>query len=113
MGMTTMILGIFQPVNAIFRPPTPKDGQEKTKLRLAREIYHKDLGWLAVFLAVATIGVGTTLLRQPRARNFQITYGVAVGGCLVILISFLLLDKENYKNFLSNEEAEEEEAVAE
>eukprot|EP00979_Chaetoceros_neogracilis_P005916 scaffold1143_cov214-Chaetoceros_neogracile.AAC.6 len=113
MGMTTMILGIIQPINAIFRPSAAEDGKEKTKLRLIWEICHKGLGWFAVALALATIGVGTTLLREPRARNFkrarnfQIVYGVAVGGCLVILTSFLLIEKDKYKNVPANEEEAE------
>jgi len=96
-GMVTMIIGLIQPINAIFRPHAPKENEEKTTLRFVWEICHRGLGWIGILLGFATIWMGTTLLSKDDKRSFQLCYGVLVLGCLVLLSSFLLLEKKQDK----------------
>lgn len=97
LGMTTMVIGLIQPVNAIFRPHTPKEGEEKTTLRRLWEICHKGLGWVGIILAIVTIGIGTTLLAEENHRRiFQIVYGACICTLLVVLAAFLNIEKKKF-----------------
>jgi len=105
-GMITMVIGIFQPINAIFRPHAPEEGESKTVLRLTWEIVHKALGYIAAFvLAPVTIVLGTKIVPFVEdGERFQIAYGVLAIG-LIILIIGLLLDKRSiYKSMPENDE---------
>lgn len=95
-GMITMVIGIFQPINAIFRPHPPAEGESKSVLRLTWEIVHKALGYIAAFvLAPLTIVLGTKIVPVVEdGERFQIAYGV-VAIVLIILIIGLLLDKRS------------------
>lgn len=104
MGVTTMVLGYLQPLNAVFRPHATKEGEEKSSARAVWEILHKGLGWSTLMLAVATIGVGTTLLAEKSTqRAFQICYGALIGGLLVLVVTFLLADKKKYEEVKNDE----------
>lgn len=99
LGMITMVIGLIQPLNAIFRPHAPKKGEEKTTLRLLWEICHKGLGWVGIFLSIVTISIGTTLLAdKTHRRNLQVIYGVFMGGLLLLLAIPLFLEKKRFKN---------------
>jgi len=90
LGMTTMCIGLVQPINAIFRPHPPKEGEIKSTLRTVWEIGHKGLGWLGILLGVITVAIGTMILQDPDHRMiFQIVYGAVVGSLLVGLVVFL------------------------
>ncbi len=89
--MITTFIGLCQPLNAIFWPHPPEEGEKKISFRLIWEIFHKDLGYIGIILAVITIGMGTTLLpKKDDQRIFQICYGGIV-GTLVFLLQYLLL----------------------
>lgn len=111
LGLIVMILGLFQPLNAVLRPHAPKDGEDKPPARFMWEVLHKGLGYTAVVLAAATISFGTTLL--PTANNikkkFQLTYACGAVGLLVVLAIVLLIDKFRYKEQPQNEPSDNEE----
>jgi len=112
-GMVVMILGILQPINAVFRPHAPTtndDGVEssKTTARTTWEYWHKCSGWFAVLLAIPTIGLGTTLLPVPEIQTkFQIGYGAGCGASLLLLIAVIFYDKKTFKK----EQEQEEKAI--
>ena len=111
MGMITMIIGLIQPINAIFRPHAPKENEGKTTLRLVWEICHKGLGWIGILFAFITIWMGTTLLKTKEDRRmFQFYYGVWVLGFLVLIASFMLLEKkqDKYNQVPAKEETDPE-----
>jgi len=98
LGMVVMILGILQPVNAIFRPrlPTAATGS-KTTARIVWEYYHKGSGWLAVILAIPTIALGTLSLPSlDEQKQFQIAYGAGCGSILLFLIAYIFYDKKTF-----------------
>lgn len=94
LGIVVMVLGLLQPVNALLRPHKPSDGEAKSTSRFIWEILHKSSGWFACILAVAVIGIGTTILPESN-KAFQITYGV-LGAIIVFGLSgyLLLFDKK-------------------
>jgi len=98
-GMTVMILGLLQPLNALLRPHGPESpSDEKSKKRVVWELWHKTSGWVAVGLAIPTIALGTMTLAQPKDQTmFQVGYGVGCGGALLLLIAFIFYDKKNYE----------------
>jgi hypothetical protein len=103
MGVTTMVIGLLQPLNAVFRPKHTEGN--KTRNRFLWEIMHKGLGWGVLFLAIITISIGTTLLSTKNMqRNFQICYGVLVGGLIVLLMVFLLKDKQKYEKLATSDQ---------
>jgi hypothetical protein len=98
LGMVTMTLGCLQPLNAILRPHPTKEGEEKTTARLVWELLHKSTGYIAVLLAVVTIGYGTTVLPFPDdQKTFQLAYGLGCGGMLTVLFLALQTDRIFYK----------------
>mmetsp|Transcript_17545 Transcript_17545/g.26257 ORF Transcript_17545/g.26257 Transcript_17545/m.26257 type:complete len:394 (-) Transcript_17545:79-1260(-) len=105
-GMITMVIGIFQPINAIFRPHPPAEGESKSVLRLTWEIVHKALGYAAAFiLAPVTIVLGTQLVPNPKdGEGFQIAYGV-FAIVLIMLIIGLVLDKRSTSTSENDEPA--------
>lgn len=107
MGMTVMVIGLLQPLNAVIRPHPPKDGEEKEAKRLYWEILHKGMGYAGLLLAIATIGIGTTLVVPSDQRAFQFAYGLGVGLCLLILIFALCIDKKKYSQYEGGEAKEE------
>lgn len=46
-GTTAMCLGLLQPLNALLRPNSPAEGEEKAKARYLWEILHKSMGYIA------------------------------------------------------------------
>jgi len=70
LGLSVMILGILQPINGLLRPHAPKGYDEKTSTRRNWEMLHKCSGWLALILAVPTMGIGTQLLRDRTDADF-------------------------------------------
>jgi hypothetical protein len=107
LGMITMSIGLFQPVNAIFRPHPAKEGEEKSVIRLIWEIFHKGLGYIGIVLAIVTIGIGTTLLANKiHQRAFQVCYGGVVGTLLVLLATFLMFEKGKYNELSQTKEQE-------
>lgn len=114
MGCTVMSLGLCQPINAFLRPHAPEAGDDKPLKRLAWEILHKTFGWGAVLLAVATIGIGTTLLPNVDDRKrYQYAYGIGCGCILLLLMVGIFYDKYSYSKVESEEKEEPERAQAE
>lgn len=104
MGMTVMVLGLLQPINAVLRPHASTEPNSKLR-RWWWEILHKSLGYVSLLLAVPTIVLGTK--RLPNAndqRTFQIVYGAAAVGLVVLTAVVLRRDKVWYKKPV-NEEA--------
>lgn len=93
LGMITMVIGLLQPLNAIFRPHPPKEGEEATNLRRLWEICHKWLGWTGILLGLITVGMGTTLILDKANKfAFQVCYGVSI-AIVVFLALFLNREK--------------------
>jgi len=87
-GMVTMVIGIIQPVNALLRPHKV-DSEPTTTLRMAWELLHKGLGWIAIILAAVTIWMGTTLLPIMKdQRVFQVCYAIAILGIISLAAFF-------------------------
>jgi len=105
-GMTVMILGLLQPLNALLRPHGPASpSDDKSKHRIMWELWHKTSGWVAVGLAIPTIALGTMTLAQPKDQTkFQIGYGVGCGGALLLLIAVIFYDKKNYEQDIEKQE---------
>jgi len=96
-GSLTMAMGLVQPLNALVRPHAPEDGSKKSIARFAWEVIHKSFGYIAIVLAVVTIGLGTTLLPNVDDQlKFQLVYGIGGGIFLLGLIVFLFYDKGIY-----------------
>jgi len=94
LGCATMTLGLLQPLNAILRPHAAKDGEERTPQRKAWELLHKGLGYLALLLAFATIGIGTTIVPDVGDQKaFQMAFGIGTGSLLLILLVGLQCDR--------------------
>jgi len=95
-GLTVMSLGIFQPINAFFRPHHPEKGEEKTMKRFVWEILHKSNGYIAVCLGLANVGIGTTRPGKSGTKMvFQVLYGISLG--LILLIAcFYFWDGRTY-----------------
>jgi len=94
LGITTMAIAIFNPLNAVLRPHKPKNGEKKSTARFAWEIIHKTSGWSGCFLALVTISYGTTLIpnNEGDQRNFRLGYGLGCGLWLVLLAVGLIVD---------------------
>lgn len=108
MGVTVMTIGMFQPLNAFFRPKHVEGAQQSTERQIF-EFVHKGLGWGVIVLAAVTIGIGTTLLStKEQQRTFQVCYGALIGGLLLLLLVFVCFDKKKYEALAKNEPEEEE-----
>lgn len=55
-GCTVMTVGLLQPLNAFIRP------HKGAKHRCAWEILHKGSGWCAIFLSIAVISLGISII---------------------------------------------------
>jgi protein-S-isoprenylcysteine O-methyltransferase Ste14 len=93
-GTTAMCLGLLQPFNAVVRPHSPKDGEEKGKWRVVWEVIHKGLGYVAIILAIVTVGLGTTLVGSYKSQ-FQAGY-IAALVMLAFLAIIMIVDKIRY-----------------
>lgn len=116
LGMVTMVLGLLQPLNALLRPThdgTTKD-DAKTALRVVWEYAHKGTGYVALALAVVTIGYGTLSLPNPDdQKTFQTAYGAGVGGFLLLLFVILQYDRATYQEEHHPDKASSKETNAE
>ena len=72
---------------------------------------HKGSGYFAIFLAIPTIILGTTLAGGSRTLSFQITYGIFI-ILLVLAGIVLIIDGKKKKNQSENEKEKEKEGVA-
>merc|ERR1712117_829713 len=61
-GLLVVVIGTLQPLNAVFRPHPPSDGEEKALARTIWEWIHKGLGWAAIVLGIVNIVLGMMLL---------------------------------------------------
>mmetsp|Transcript_7892 Transcript_7892/g.9159 ORF Transcript_7892/g.9159 Transcript_7892/m.9159 type:complete len:254 (+) Transcript_7892:657-1418(+) len=96
-GITTMVIGSLQPLNAFVRPHPAAEGERKTSIRVAWEIMHKGLGWVCILLALVTIGMGITLLPPDNTQvNFKISFGSLL-GIVVIALVFLVIEGARYE----------------
>ena len=84
-GMTVMILGLLQPINAIIRPHPPEKGEARALKRLIWEIVHKCSGYIAIILAAVTIVLGTSIIFDHGAK-FRAAWGVTVGWVVLFSI---------------------------
>ena len=99
-GITTMSIGLLQPINAFFRPHLPKEGEKKSFSRKVWGIIHKGSGYMALILAVITIVLGTRLLPEPANQTvFQVVY-VAM---IVPLICLVLYSRKDKKKIMFSE----------
>jgi len=76
-GLAVVVVGTLQPLNAALRPhPEPR-----TKARVAFEVVHKGLGWLAVLLGVLNVAIGIYL---TTAKDYE-TAVVATALAIAVL----------------------------
>jgi hypothetical protein len=67
-GLVVVILGTLQPLNAYFRPHTPKLGETKSKNRQLWEYLHKGSGWIAVVVGMINVIFGALLTSKKEYR---------------------------------------------
>ena len=101
LGMTVMVIGLLQPLNAFVRPHPPEAGESRSAKRLVWEIVHKCSGYIAVVLAAVTILMGTFVIFRHNGV-FQAMWGVALAW-LVIFIVGSVWDRKSYKNRTVND----------
>jgi hypothetical protein len=94
-GTTVMCLGLLQPLNAIFRPHAPEDGEKKAKPRFLWEILHKSTGYIATILALVTIGLGTRI--AAGYENKFLTGFIASLAVLAVVAFAMFVDGILYK----------------
>lgn len=92
LGITVMVLGLFQPINGVLRPHKDKDGAHTSRKRALWEATHKGVGWLTLALAAPTIALGATKLEDLAGVHFPnggtaigVTYAI-VGGLVVVVL---------------------------
>ena len=61
LGLSVMVFGWFQPLNALIRPHPAKEGEKTPLLRTAWVCLHKGLGYITIILAAVTIFLGLQL----------------------------------------------------
>lgn len=83
LGMTVMVLGILQPINAFIRPHPPKEGESRPLKRLIWEIVHKCSGYLAILLALVTIIFGTFVISKEHGTTFRAIWGVTLAWVII------------------------------
>ena len=100
LGMTVMILGLLQPLNALIRPHPPEAGEKRPLKRLIWEIVHKSSGYIAIILAAVTICYGTFVIC---CHNTELRAAWIVTLVWVLLFSlFCLFDGYQYKKKSAN-----------
>ena len=82
MGLFVMTLGIWQPINAYFRPHKDKTGVVSRE-RQRWEMLHKGSGYAAIFVALPTIVLGTTLVGGSSGTIFQVMFGILLTALCV------------------------------
>lgn len=82
LGMTVMVLGLLQPLNAFFRPHPADEGERKPVKRLLWEILHKASGYVAIVLAAVTIFYGTVVIFGHNTE-FRVAWGVTLAWVLL------------------------------
>lgn len=95
LGLVIMIIGLTQPLNALFRPhPTDENGI-KSKGRFIWEIFHKNAGRLALLLALINITLGFFLAVVPVAvwATWFAVFGLYVIVHIMMEIRFIMRDK--------------------
>ena len=101
LGITVMVFGWFQPLNALIRPHPAKEGEKKPILRTAWEVLHKGLGYLTIILAVVTISLGLKLgesfppFSKPDGDDLNVdtwrnTY-IGLGAAVIVVWGALLV----------------------
>eukprot|EP00892_Ulva_mutabilis_P010891 jgi/Ulvmu1/8174/UM040_0071.1 len=101
LGLTVMILGWLQPLNALIRPHPPKDDERKSALRWGWEILHKGVGYLTLILAIVTIFWGLELAEtfgglkedHDTYRRTYIGILIALGVLWASLLVFHFINK--------------------
>jgi cytochrome b561 len=95
LGVTVMVLGWFQPVNAFLRPHThdASAGEKRTLVRFAWELLHKVIGSGTISLGIVVIFLGLNrglkfqVVESYRWRNVFIAVGVALALLWVALMA--------------------------
>ena len=100
LGMTVMILGLLQPLNALIRPHPPEAGEKRPLKRLIWEIVHKSSGYIAVILAAVTICYGTFVICCHNTE-FRAAWIVTLVWVLVFSL-YCLFDSYRYKKKSAN-----------
>jgi hypothetical protein len=87
LGITVMIFGWLQPLNALIRPHPAKEGEKKAPLRLGWEILHKGVGYLAILLAVVEIFFGLDVAEtfEPFSEAHSSWRGAYIGILAAVL----------------------------
>jgi hypothetical protein len=79
LGLTVMIVGCLQPLNALVRP------KPNTPKRPLWNFFHKNLGYVAVILAIPTIFLGLSKIGAP--SGYRTAYSVV----MAVLVGFYLV----------------------
>jgi len=93
-GCAVMTLGLLQPLNALLRPHKQK-GEGRSAARLAWEVWHKASGYVALFLSVGTISLGTRIISADN-MEFQVSYAVLWAIVLAVGVYLKCVDKRRF-----------------
>ena len=101
LGMTVMVLGLLQPLNAFFRPHAPEAGERIPMKRLLWEILHKSSGYITILLAAVTIIYGTVVIFGHNTE-FQAAWGVTIAW-VVLFSAYCIYDGYKFNKQSSKE----------
>ena len=111
LGIVITVLAILQPVNAVMRPPGPKDGKEQSKERSKWKLLHTSVGYILLLLGIANCVLGVLFKSGPFVQNIM---GPALAASLFLLIVAALVlaaraEAENQaENLVAKAKAERE-----
>ena len=98
LGLFIMIVGLLQPFNAIIRPHV-KAGEDKTMKRKIWELFHINLGRIALILAVVNISLG--ILQGQGRETHHIVWHSYVA---LFIITYIVMEvKLQYKKVKSDD----------
>lgn len=89
-GLVVVIIGTLQPLNAAVRPHPPGEGEKKSVSRLAFEVVHKGLGWLAVVLGVTNCVIGIVLLSSKGFESVTVIVAAVITAICMLPTTTLL-----------------------
>jgi len=94
-GTVVMILGVFNPINALFRPH-PKHDKPKEQKRILWEYLHHWVGRVAIILAIAQIFLGFDILSLAVPRPDPVYRGLYIALLLILGIVVISLEIKWY-----------------
>jgi len=101
-GLFVVVTGTLQPVNAVFRPHKPADGEETGMKRKAWELLHKGGGWFILLVGVVTVFLGCMVVNQKGYDQ-----GTLITACVTACVCVLVPVIAFIYSYVPGEKAEE------